>query len=276
MSGLVLVTGASGKTGRSLLALLREAGMAWRAASRTSEPAFDWLRPESWAGAVEGAASVYLVAPPTVDDPYSRMIDFAAFAAARGVRRFVFLSMASLPAGGPAHGQVHQWLKDNSDDWAVLGPSAFMQNFAEGSHLATIRAEDTIYSNTGSGRVPFISADDIARAAFVLLTESGRRNGEVVITGDTAISYDDVARLIGEACGRPISHTRISTAALVDRFLARRLPEATARFLAAGYEAIGYGAFEQTTDAFTALTGTAPTSFQAFAAANAAVWRREA
>jgi uncharacterized protein YbjT (DUF2867 family) len=264
MSGLVLVTGATGKTGKSLIAQLKERGVDHRAATRGGERPFDWTRPETWDAALEDVASIYLVAPPTVDDPYSRMIEFLRLATQKGVGRFVFLGMASLPAGGFAHGQVHQWLNDNGDDWAVLGPSAFMQNFAEGSHLATIRDEDTIYSNTGGGGVPFISADDIARAALELLTGPGGLNREFVITGDEAMSYDQVADRISQACGRRISHTRISTDELVERFLRRGLPELTARFLAAGYETIAAGAHAQTTDVYSALTGRAPTTFKAF------------
>lgn len=269
---LVLVTGASGKTGKSLVALLKDQGVACRAATRGSAPSFDWTAPQTWDAALEDTTSVYLVAPPTVDDPYSKMIEFLKVATRQGVRRFVFLGMASLPAGGPAHGQVHQWLKDHSDDWAVLAPSAFMQNFAEGSHLATIRGENTIYSNTGTGRVPFISADDIARAALALLTSSAQ--GEFVVTGGEALSYDQVADQIGQACGRKVTHTHISTDELVARFLKRGLPELTARFLAAGYETIAAGAHAQTTDVYAALTGAAPTTFQAFAEATAPVWRQ--
>ncbi len=274
MSGLILVTGATGKTGRSLVTQLAQKGIGHRAASRGGERPFDLTRPETWDAAVEGVSAVYLVAPPALDDPYSKLIAFARSAVRAGVGRFVFLSMTSLPAGGFAHGQVHQWLMDNCDDWAVLRPSAFMQNFAEGSHLATIRGEDAIYSNTGDGRVPFISADDIARAALALLTGPAGVNRDFDITGGEAMSYDQVAEQIGQACGRRISHVRISTEALVERFLDRGLPETTARFLAAGYEAIAAGAFDQTSDDLSALTGAQPTTFRAFAAANAELWKR--
>lgn len=270
MSGLVLVTGASGKTGRSLVSQLEQEGVAYRAATRGAERPFDWTDPATWEPALDGVGALYLVAPPTVDDPYSKMIEFLKVA---GPRRLVFLGMASLPAGGPAHGQVHQWLKDNSDDWAVVAPSAFMQNFAEGSHLATIRGEDAIYSNTADGRVPFISAGDIAAAAFALLTGPAGRNREFLVTGAEALSYDQVAEQIGRARGRPVAHVRISTEELAARFIQRGLPEMTARFLAAGYETIAAGAHAQISDDYGDLTGRSPVSFEAFAKANAAVWR---
>ena len=170
MRGLVLVTGASGKTGGSLIAQLEQRGLPYRAASRRAAIPFDWEQSDTWDAALEDVASIYLVAPGTVKDAYGLMQDFIALAMRKGVRSFVFLSMAGLPAGGPAHGQVHQWLKDNSDDWAVLCPSAFMQNFSGSYNLATIREEDRIYSNTGAGRVAFIDVNDIAAAALALLT----------------------------------------------------------------------------------------------------------
>jgi uncharacterized protein YbjT (DUF2867 family) len=274
MSGLVLVTGGTGKTGRNLVAQLQQAGVPHRAASRHGVPPFDWAKPATWDVALEDVSAVYLVAPPTVNNPYALMLDFIASAMRKEVRRFVFLSMAGLPAGEPAHGLVHQWLKDNSDDWAVLCPSAFMQNFSEGPYLAAIRDEDQIYSNTGMGRVPFIDVNDIAAAAFAVLTAPTPLNTEFVLTGDEPMSYDHVAELISRACGRRISHTHISTDAMAERLIKRRVPEAAARFLALGYATIAAGAADRTTDVVRMLTGRPPTAFQAFGEANAHVWRR--
>ena len=272
--GLVLVTGATGKTGSSLIVQLQAAGVPHRAASRHGAVPFDWGQPATWDAALDEVASIYLVAPPTVNNPFALMLEFIASARAKGVRRFVFLSASGVPAGGPAHGQVHQWLKDNSDDWAVLCPSAFMQNFSAGPYLATIREEDQIYSNTGEGRVPFIDANDIAAAALAALTAPAPLNTEFVLTGDEPMSYDRVAELISRACGRRITHAHVSTEAMVERYIKRGLPEATARLVAFSYEMIATGAAEGTTDAVRMLTGKPPTTFQTFAEANAEVWRR--
>jgi uncharacterized protein YbjT (DUF2867 family) len=273
MSGLVLVTGGTGKTGASLVAQLRQAGLPHRAASRLGIPRFDWADPATWDAALEDVASVYLIAPPTVTNPYDLMQDFIASAMRRGVRRFVFLSMAGLPAGGPAHGQVHQWLMDNSDDWAVLRPSAFMQNFSQGNNLTAIREDDQIYSNTGAGRVPFIDADDIAAAALAVLTSPTALNTDFVLTGEESMSFDRVAELISQACGREITHTHVSTEEMGDRLIKRGLPEATARFLAFGYATIAAGMSDHTTNVVRTLTGRPPATFQTFAKANADVWR---
>jgi uncharacterized protein YbjT (DUF2867 family) len=274
MSGLILVTGATGKTGGSLVAQLQQSGLPYRAASRREAIPFDWEQTDTWDTALEDVASIYLVAPGAVKDPHVLMQDFIALAMRKGVRRFVFLSMAGLPAGGPVHGQVHQWLKDNSDDWAVLCPSAFMQNFSAGPSLPTIRDEDQIYSNTGDGRVPFIHVDDIAACALAALVAPAPLNIDLVLTGDEPLSYDQVAELISRACGRRITHTHVSMDEMTARLLARGIPEATARLLAFGYQVVAAGAAERTTDAVQTLTGRPPVTFQTFATANAHVWRR--
>ncbi len=273
MNDLVLVTGATGKTGRHLVSLLQAAGRRFRAASRGGQPAFDWSAPESWDSVLEGVGAIYLVAPIGLEDGPGRLEAFLRAAMRQGARRFVLLSMASLPAGGPGLGQTHQWLIENTDDWAVLRPAAFMENFSEGPFAASIRAEDTIYSNTGEGAVAFIAAADIARAAFAALTAPAPLNADFTLTGDEAISYDRVAELIGEACGRPISHTHISTAEMTERFVARGLPQGQAMFLAMAYETIASGWQAATADGVQALTHSNPMTFQAFAAANAESWK---
>jgi nucleoside-diphosphate-sugar epimerase len=149
------------------------------------------------------------------------MIDFLELALKRGVSRFVLLSASLLPAGGPAMGQVHLWLEQNAAQWAVLRPSWFMENFSEGHHLRSLREERRIYSATESGRVPFISAEDIAAVAQAALTRENSFNLDFVLTGGEPISYDEVARSIGGAIGRAVSHTIESAQTNWPRAIAR-------------------------------------------------------
>jgi uncharacterized protein YbjT (DUF2867 family) len=271
--GLVLVTGATGKTGRNLVAELEKNRVPHRAASRQSKVPFDWTDLTTWDHALDGASAAYLVAPGTVSDPYSRVIEFLEHAVTRGMQRFVFLSISSLPAGDLAHGRVHQWLQNNTADWAVLRPSAFMQNFSEGPFYASIREEDRIYSNTGTGRVAFIDARDIARAAYAALAAPVALNADFVLTGDEPLTFDEVAETISAATGRMITHTNISTDEFASRFQRRGIPELTAQLLAAGYSTIANGTEDYTTDALGQLTRQPATTFRAFARAHAHVWK---
>lgn len=274
MSELVLITGATGKTGRRLVKAFEAQGLAFRAASRSSAEGrasspFDWRNAETWGNALQGVSSVYLVGAPLGGGSPDRMIEFATAAVQAGVRRLVLLSASLVEAGGPSFGQVHLWLKDNAPEWAVLRPSWFMENFTEAFHALTIRDESAIYTATGDGRVAFISADDIAQSAFAALTAVRPSNTDFVLTGPRAISYDEVAYLIGRVSGREIVHHSIPPEELAARHMARGMPEAGARALAAMDAAISAGAENRVTDAVGRLTGRTPKPFEAFLFENA-------
>ncbi len=275
--GLVLVTGGTGKTGRRVAATLRDLEIPHRAAARqVSGPdsvVFDWTEPGTWDRALEGVHGVYLVAPMGVGDPAPVMTTFVEAAMARGTRRFALLSASLLKAGDPAMGQVHQWLQQSDAEWAVLRPSWFMENFTEGPHAETIRSERKIYSASGTGRVPFISADDIAAAAVAALTMADVPNTDFVLTGSEPLSYDDVAQTVSTLLGSPVAHCALSFDGLVSIHVANGLAETQAQTLAFMDLAIADGAEDRTTDDVSGLTGRAATRFEDFAAANLAAWR---
>jgi ergot alkaloid biosynthesis protein len=272
VTGRVLVTGGTGKTGRRVAEQLLAAGSEVRVASRGGPHAFDWFDEGAWDAALDGVSAVYLVPPPSAGDIPAAMMAFAQAAVARRVRRFVLLSGSPMPEGGPGVGQTHRWLHENTEDWAVIRPSWFMQNFSEGQHLATIRDEGVIFSATEDGRIPFINADDIAAAAVAALTAPAPLNRDFILTGPQPISYDTVARHISEATGRPITHRRISAEDLAAWYQTNGRPALLAQMLGIMDTMIAGGAEDRVTDDFEVLTGRAPTGFEAFARANRELW----
>jgi uncharacterized protein YbjT (DUF2867 family) len=147
-----------------------------------------------------------------------------------------------------------------------------MQNFSEGQHLATIRDEGAIYSATEDGRVPFISADDIAACAVAALPGPTALNRDFVLTGPKAISYDEAAQAIGEAAGRQIAHLRISAESLAARYRDAGRPAMLAQMLGVMDTMIAAGAEDRVTESIRELTGRAPIGFDAFARASAELW----
>jgi uncharacterized protein YbjT (DUF2867 family) len=183
MTERILVTGGTGTTGGRVARRLAEldipVSVGTRRPSADHEVRFDWGDPAS-AAAFEGTRAAYLVAPTDRTDHLALMQPILDRAIALGTRRFVLLSSSQLESGGPMMGEVHAWLADNAPELAVLGPSWFMQNFSSGPHGRTIRQESTIYSATDTGRVGFISADDIAAAAVATLTAEIPLGGDAV------------------------------------------------------------------------------------------------
>ncbi|BDM74499.1 oxidoreductase (plasmid) [Streptomyces nigrescens] len=269
-TGTTLVIGATGTTGSRTAARLTASGHRVKAASRHATPApgaepvaFDWYDPTTHAAALDGVDRVYLIPPLGDSDPAATMLPFLQQAHSVGVRRAVLLSSSAIPEGGPAVGTVHQALPDLFAHWAVLRPSWFMQNFTgTHAHALSIRKDGTIWTATGSGRIGFVDAEDIAAVAVRALTDEHAPNTDLLLTGPEALSHDDIATTITEVTGRPVTHRRLSYDQLRDRLTAL-MPGEFAALLADMDRAIAQGAEDRTTDTVQRLTGRPPRTFRA-------------
>ena len=273
----ILVTGATGNTGSRLIPRLTALGHPVRAAARRAPElpgvhavSFDWHDPATHEAALQGAARLYLVPPAAEPDPAAVMLPFLERARAAGARRVVLLSSSALPAGGPGVGQVHGALPDLFDEWAVLRPSWFMQNFTDHHpHAESIRTDGVLLTATGSGRVGFIDAEDIAAVAVHALTDEPAPATDLVLTGPQTLSYDDIAALVTEVTGRPVRHRPLPCEQLRDR-LAATMPTEFAALLAGLDRAIADGAEDHVTDTVERLTGHPPRDFREFLATSPA------
>src|SRR5262245_21748715 len=90
----------------------------------------------------------------------------------------------------------------------ILRPHAFMQNLLDQRH-AIVR-EGRIFAAAGDGKIRFVDTRDIAAGAAVTLTHSGHAGKKYVLTGPEALSYADVARILSDAVGRPITYVPLS------------------------------------------------------------------
>lgn len=267
-----LVLGATGTTGSRVTRGLLAQGHRVKAAGRRAADVhgargvrFDWDDRTTHEQALRGADRVYLVPPLGSAAPADVMLPFLERARASGVRRAVLLSSSAIPAGGPAVGQVHQALPGLFDEWAVLRPSWFMQNFTgDHQHARSIREEGTIRTAAGEGRVAFVDADDIAAVAVRALTDAAAPNTDLVITGPEALSHSDVATVLSEVTGRAVVHQQLTYEQLRDR-LAASMPPEFAAVLAGLDRAIAEGAEDRTTDTVLRVTGRRPRGFRAHA-----------
>src|SRR5215207_1094733 len=142
---MILITGATGTTGREVVKGLRGLGAKGvRALVRDParadfirEAGFetvagDFERPETLGAALEGVERALLLTPPT-PDTVAHHREFIRSAADAGVRHVVKLSAFGADADAPEgfgrwHGQSESLLKTSGLGWTVLRPNFFMQN----------------------------------------------------------------------------------------------------------------------------------------------------
>lgn len=268
MSNTILVTGATGKTGASLVALLRGNGAQVRAATRNprlqGQVRFEWQDRGTHKAALADVTGIYLVAPTDADTHLPVMRPFLEEALETGVQRFVLLSASILDETGPLMGEVHAWLAAHAPHWTVLRPSWFMQNFIT-QHLPGILGDGAIYSATQDGRVPFIDAADIAAVAARALTHPDFVSGQApILTGPATLSYDEVAAAISDITGRNVRHEKRTADEMKAHFESFGIPSDFAAVLANLDASIAQGAEERITDEVERLTGEKPNNFAAF------------
>lgn len=278
----ILITGGTGKTGIRIAKRLDQLGYSYATTLRTAQAItdperqvhFDWYDSSTFLAALQNIERVYLVAPVGDPEPIKVMEPFINTALEQGVRRFVLLSSASIPAEGPVFGPVHQLLKKSAPEWTVLRPSYFMQNFTEGQHAVTISEQNLMISAAGQGKVGFVAAEDIAEVAVRALIDEAAHNTEHTITGPDSLSYDDVSRLISEITGREIRHQSISDDELTRSWLAAGISKDYAEIMSGLDRNIREeGAEDLTTDTVMRVTGKAPVSFREFAMKHAEFWK---
>jgi uncharacterized protein YbjT (DUF2867 family) len=261
-----LVLGGTGKTGRRIARRLRNAGHPVRTAARTgADVPFDLGDPATWAPALAGATAVYVVEPQLGTDP-ARVPRFVADAVRAGAQRVVMLSAPGVEAiDGHPLWPAEQAVRGSGVGWTVLRPSWFAQNFSEAMWRPGIMA-GALELPTGSGRTPFVDAEDIAEVAAAALTDDRHAGETYELSGPRAISFGEAVGLIGRATGRTIRHVDVSPEAFVDQQVAAGAPAGLARVFAGLYVAIRDGHGAELYDGVQRALGKAPRTFEDYVA----------
>lgn len=199
--GLTLVLGATGKTGRRVVAGLEARGVPVRLGSRSAHPPFDWNREAGWDASLEGVEAAYItyapdLAVPGATDAIQAFVDRAE---RHGVQRLVLLS-----GRGEDEAQASERIVQNGGpDWTIVRASWFHQNFSEGAFVDMVRAGQLTFP-AGDTPEPFVDADDIAAVAVAALTEDGHAGEIYEVTGPRLMTFEDVAKELSQAARREI------------------------------------------------------------------------
>jgi uncharacterized protein YbjT (DUF2867 family) len=225
----ILVTGATGNTGRSLVEALVRLGAPVRAmvrdqASRAKLPdgvqvaVADFEDPASLAAALDGAGRAYLVTPSS-EQAEAQQQRFADLAAAVGVRHLVVLSQLAAAEDSPVrflryHAAVERHVRDLGIGYTFLRPNLFFQGLL--ALAKPIAAEGRFFAPIGDTPVSAVDVRDIADVAAAALTQAGHEGATYTLTGPAAVTHAEMATALGAALGREITFIDVPPEAFAD------------------------------------------------------------
>lgn len=233
---MILVTGATGTVGRTLVDLLVAAGAQVRAATRRPTVAdlpdsvavvrIDLGDPDTLTDALTGVDRVFLVSAGPAGPEHDA--NLAAAAARAGTDHIVKLS--ALSAGDPtATDPISEWhrageraLAASGPAWTFLRPTGFMSNARGWGD--TIRSHDTVYAPFGSGRTAVVDPRDIAAVAATVLTTPGHEGRAYPLTGPEALAPGEQVDILAEVLGRGLRYVDVPPAAARDAMTAAGMP----------------------------------------------------
>lgn len=274
-TGPVLVLGGTGKTGRRIVSGLKRRGIETRIGSRSASPAFDWQDPDGWDATLKGAHSVYISYTPDLAVPAAKeaILELVHRAKAHGVKHLVLLS----GRGEPDAQACERIVQESGIDWTIVRASWFNQNFSEGEFLQLVLSGN-ITLPVGHVREPFIDADDIADVAVAALTETGHAGEVYEVTGPRLMTFEDVARDIANASGRPVKFVRIPSEDFLQGLRQAGAPDDQIWLLDYLFTNVLDGRNAHLTDGVQRALGRPPKDFSEFAREMAAtgLWRNAA
>lgn len=284
----VLVTGATGNIGAPVVRRLLAADRRVRAAASSAEAVrklfgdtveaveLDFTDPRTWHRAFNDVRQMFLMRPPQLSRPKKQMVPALETAHAAGVRQMVFLSLQGAEKNRIVpHAALETWLRDSDVEWTFVRPSFFMQNLST-THAVDIRTTDSIVVPAGGGATAFVDAEDVAAVvATALLDPATHKRKAWTVTGSEALTYFQVAALLGDVLGRRITYAKPGILTYA-RHAKRQLgmPAAMIAVTTAIYTTARLGKAAGLTDDFTTVTGRKPATFADFAVRERNVWER--
>ena len=274
-TGLTLVLGGTGKTGRRIAARLGARNVPVRLGSRTAVPPFDWNHEAGWDACLEGVEAAYISYAPDLAVPGARdaIEAFVARAERHGVRRVVLLS-----GRGEEEAQAcERIVQDSGLAWTIVRASWFHQNFSEGAFVDMVVAGQ-ITLPVADTPEPFVDADDIADVAVAALTEPGHAGEVYEVTGPRLMTFEDVALELSRAARREIRFVPVPHDAFVAGVRDSGAPKEVVWMMDYLFATVLDGRNAHLTDGVQRALGRAPRDFAAYAREVAAtgLWRATA
>lgn len=285
----VMVTGALGNVGRYTIKALLEMGQDVVAADidtnklhcvfegnpHITAAYFDFTKPDTFEGALQGVDRVFLMRPPHLGKP-SDLQPFIEAMKKKGCIRLVsFLSLMGVENNPvPPHHKIEKLIEQAGLPYCHIRPSFFMQNLS-GVHSFEIKHFDRIVVPVGRALTSLIDAEDIGEIAAKVLSEPEKhQNRGYTVTGPQAIDYYEAANILSEELGRNITYANPNPSLAKKYWIeVRGFEKEYATVMGLLYMMTRMGTAKNVTATFEEVMGKKPQTFRQFVQKNVTAWK---
>jgi NAD(P)H dehydrogenase (quinone) len=292
MSRRILVTGATGDTGRYTTDLLLRQGFDVRALVHRADERSEKLRANGAEivvgdlldfdvvrAAVDGVNAAYFVYP-----IHPGLIDATAYFAQAskeaGLDGVVNMSQISARENAKSHAARDHWIAERVLDWSGvptthIRPTFFAQWLLYLRNRKHILERGMISLPLGNGRHAPIAAEDQARLIAAILADPAPHQGKIYpLFGPVDMDQAGVAEAVGQVIGRPVGYEPISIEAYRQRLeSAGVVSPFMIQHLCAVAQDCRDGIFAGTDEVIARVTGNPPMTVQEFVAAHLDLFR---
>lgn len=274
---MFLITGATGQLGQLVIKQLLKVVPADRivAGARTVErgAAFaeqgvqvrhlDYTKPETIAAALDGVTRVLLISSNDLTDrpaQHQRVIDAAK---AAGVELLAYTSILKADSSplmlAADHYTTEQALRASGVPFTLLRNGWYHENYT--GDLAGTIARGMMIGAAQDGTLNPAAREDFAAAAAAVLVGEGHEGKVYELAGDEALSLPDLAAIIAEVSGKPVTYNDMPAAAYAGVLESVGLPAGFAAMLADSDEGIARGYLADDSGTLRELIGRPTTPF---------------
>jgi len=281
-SPAIAVTAASGKLGRSISRIFSTHGLAGnvRLTSRNPEKlrllhsdgfdtvAADYENGRSMAAVFAGIDVALIISSMGTDTTRIRQHRIAIDAAlAAGVKRIVYTSSANAMQAGhmqwtSVHANTERYLQSCGISYTILRVGAYFSNFDYLFQMA-MQCHRLFFPNIVKP-ISLITQEDVAAAAFAVLTKPGHDKKVYEILAKEPVSITDLAQIMTRILGTRIVAAEIPVEAFVTQLRKHGLSDDIIDLLGAFYTVLSSGEFARTSKDMEILTGQATTSARSY------------
>ena len=239
------ITGATGQLGRlvienlkrkvaeeNLVALVRTPEKASDLGIETR--AFDYEKPESLAGALQGIDHLLLISGNEVGKRRQQHENVINAAQQAGVKWIIYTSLLhadrSTLSLAEEHKATEDALKASGIAYTILRNGWYTENYT-GSVPGAVKA-GVLLGSAGEGKISSATREDFAEAAAVVLTSENQEGKVYELAGDNYFTLTDLAAEISRQTGKEIPYKNLPETEYAEMLKSFGLPEGMAKVIA--------------------------------------------